>query len=159
MNQEALKPLDLLQIDAKNRTQALELASFIVEAPAGAGKTELLTQRYLKLLATVQAPEEIVALTFTNKAAAEMRNRILQSLEGAQASLQESLQATEQNNPTANDVLTLAPHKQITRQLALAALQHAHVQNSARFALVGSRRRRENAFLAMAIFVVMKLAC
>ena len=129
MNQEALKTLDLLQIDAKNRTQALELASFIVEAPAGAGKTELLTQRYLKLLATVQAPEEIVALTFTNKAAAEMRNRILQSLEGAQASLQESInnntkENTNNNAPNLNAV-TLAPHKQITRQLALAALQHA----------------------------------
>ena len=44
----------LLLEDAANRKRALDLASFIVEAPAGAGKTELLTQRYLKLLQTVK---------------------------------------------------------------------------------------------------------
>ena len=98
----------LIMADADNRKRALALESFIVEAPAGAGKTELLTQRYLKLLATVDCPEEIIALTFTNKAATEMRNRILSALEDAQ-------------NNTAVD----AKHKQTTRDLAIAALQHA----------------------------------
>jgi ATP-dependent exoDNAse (exonuclease V) beta subunit len=103
--------VDRLEEDRIARQRALEVASFIVEAPAGAGKTELLTQRYLRLLAVVEHPEEVLALTFTNKAATEMRDRILGSLEVA-----------------ASGEMPAQAHKQLTFGLAQKVLAHDAAQ-------------------------------
>ncbi len=84
--------------------------SCIVSAPAGSGKTGLLTLRVLKLLAAVQRPEEILCITFTRKAAHEMRERIFGALQ----------RAADHPDMQCDD-----PYQQTMHTAALAALQHA----------------------------------
>ena len=54
------------------------------EASAGSGKTFMLVVRYISLLFRGAKPNKILALTFTNKAASEMSERIVSTLQDLQ---------------------------------------------------------------------------
>ena len=74
----AVDPIDLSR--RAQRRAADPAASVWVTASAGTGKTKVLTDRILNLLLAGVAPGRILALTFTKAAAAEMANRIAETL-------------------------------------------------------------------------------
>src|SRR5213595_2278332 len=57
--------------------------NIVLEASAGTGKTRVLVERYVNLLLAGAEPDNILAITFTRKAAAEMRQRIVERLKEA----------------------------------------------------------------------------
>jgi ATP-dependent helicase/nuclease subunit A len=70
--------------DADARRAAIDPSQNIVlEASAGTGKTRVLVERYVNLLRAGIEPDHILAITFTRKAAAEMRQRIIDRLKEA----------------------------------------------------------------------------
>ena len=70
--------------DAAARAFATDPANNVVlEASAGTGKTSVLVSRYVNLLSAGVAPSNILAITFTRQAAAEMRDRIIRELRAA----------------------------------------------------------------------------
>ena len=73
-----VSPADLRERDTAARLRALtDLDStLLVEAGAGSGKTSVLAGRIVMLLASGRSPTEIAAITFTEAAASELRQRV-----------------------------------------------------------------------------------
>lgn len=65
--------------------------SVMISSPAGSGKTEKLARRYISLLKAGSEVERILAITFTDKAAAEMKERILNILKAESLDLFERI--------------------------------------------------------------------
>ena len=69
--------LNIFNLNDKQRTAATEFQrDVVVTAGAGSGKTSTLVARYVCLLAKGVSPRRIAAITFTKKAAREMRSRV-----------------------------------------------------------------------------------
>jgi ATP-dependent helicase/nuclease subunit A len=70
--------------DGPARRRAVDPSrNVVLEASAGTGKTRVLVERYVNLLRAGVEPDHILAVTFTRKAAAEMRQRIIDRLKEA----------------------------------------------------------------------------
>jgi len=81
-----LTPPGPFAADEAARTYAVDPRhNVVLEASAGTGKTTVLVQRYVNLLSAGVDPANILAITFTRKAAAEMRERIIAMLRRAAA--------------------------------------------------------------------------
>ena len=73
------KSIEQQPIDLTTREEVINPeSSFLVQAPAGSGKTTTLARRILQLLTVVEDPKEIIAISFTNKAAAEMHTKVVE---------------------------------------------------------------------------------
>jgi len=78
MNKEHLIPID--QADRKKAIEDIK-ENFIVEAGAGTGKTTILVSRILTLVENQIPLDKIVSITFTEKAAGELKTRIQKALQ------------------------------------------------------------------------------
>ena len=97
--------------------------SVVVEACAGAGKTWMLVSRILRALLAGAQPQQILAITFTRKAAGEMRERLhdwLREFSDLGCDAQQRVRALRQRGLSAAEAQALAPalgglHEQILR--------------------------------------------
>lgn len=91
MGMQQLKSLNKGQKEAVLHTEG----PLLIVAGAGAGKTKTLTHRIVHLIATGVPPTSILAVTFTNKAAGEMRERVRNLLAQETPSEKQVLRSTD----------------------------------------------------------------
>src|SRR3954471_16200056 len=96
-------PTDVLAVQRDASDPAV---SAWVSANAGSGKTHVLAQRVIRLLLSGTAPEKILCLTYTKAAAANMANRVFETLARwtafDDAKLDAEITAIEGRRPDAN---------------------------------------------------------
>ena len=79
-----LNELNPSQLKAVHQTEG----PLMVIAGAGSGKTRVLTTRLMHIIDKKKAfPNQILCVTFTNKAAKEMQNRVMQHIKGSSSSI------------------------------------------------------------------------
>lgn len=88
-----------------------------VFASAGTGKTHLLIHRILKLLLSDVNPSNILAITFTRKAAAEMQERLMKVLEHWAGSDDQELNSALQDLYHSNDKLCISKARNLYERI------------------------------------------
>src|SRR5918999_3659669 len=116
MNERIIPP----ELIAKQHDASDPGVSAWVSANAGAGKTHVLAQRVIRLLLQGTQPEKILCLTFTKAAAANMANRIFETLGGWTSLDDEKLDAEIRQSGTKASSAKL---RQKARQLFASALE------------------------------------
>jgi ATP-dependent exoDNAse (exonuclease V) beta subunit len=107
---------DRQTVDAEHRALASGAGdglarTYLVEAGAGTGKTTVLVDRLLALIRSgVQVPR-IVAITFTEKAAGELKVRLREKLEGAARAAEEAVDGGDASRAEEADTLAAALHQ------------------------------------------------
>lgn len=102
--------------------------SVVVEACAGSGKTWLLVGRMLRLLLAGAKPSELLAITFTKKAAQEMQERLMALLESlALVSDEEAMTLLRERGVAEQDMATQLPIARALYERILSSDQHVSI--------------------------------
>jgi len=82
MNETNIEPYYLKELNSRQKEAVLQIdGQLLVLAGAGAGKTKTVAHRILHLIRSGVRPSAVLAITFTNKAGKEMRERVYKLLE------------------------------------------------------------------------------